>query len=280
MKFVKLPVAVEAIEVSVVLHWFQTDFELDGAAGPHGELPEWVMQAFRQNVLEVIYPEFVMLETKSGKMRGNKGDWIIQGALGEIYPCPGDVFAKTYREESFNAAGYGGFVIEHADGNRWRTLDSIGMPDWTDDRAEALCVTLRAHAEAYASDDPEDVRIKEVRHGAPIWVANLQYFTALRAILFDESQEPRNRLQSIDNEICRIHPAVPAPVRPPREARVSLLNGPEKTPEEIIKAQAEQLVGVANAIGLSVTIILGTTPETGDRAVPLIDVWKTGMERS
>jgi hypothetical protein len=55
-----------------------------------------------------------------------------------------------------------GYVIELAGGGKWRTLDSIGMPDWTDKIEEALCVSLRAHADAYAADDPEDVRIVPV----------------------------------------------------------------------------------------------------------------------
>lgn len=56
-----------------------------------------------------------------------------------------------------------GYVIEHADGTRWRTMDSIGMPAWTNDKAEALCVSLRMHAERFSEDDEEDIRIK------PVW---------------------------------------------------------------------------------------------------------------
>lgn len=51
-----------------------------------------------------------------------------------------------------------GWCIRHTDG-RWRTMDSLGMPDWTDDPKEALCLRLRKHADAYAADDPDDVRI-------------------------------------------------------------------------------------------------------------------------
>lgn len=52
-----------------------------------------------------------------------------------------------------------GFCIRHADGMRWRTLDSEGAPDWTAVEGEALCFSLRSHADAFACDDPEDVRI-------------------------------------------------------------------------------------------------------------------------
>lgn len=53
----------------------------------------------------------------------------------------------------------GGYAIQHADGKTWRTMDSIGMPDWTEDPREALVLRLRKHADAFAADDPEDVRI-------------------------------------------------------------------------------------------------------------------------
>lgn len=64
--------------------------------------------------------------------------------------------------ELAQAGSFGGYVIEHADGTRWRTLDSIGMPDWTDDRMKALCFSLREHADTFAGEDPEDVRIVTV----------------------------------------------------------------------------------------------------------------------
>ena len=60
-----------------------------------------------------------------------------------------------------------GYSIRHADGLRWRTLDSMGMPDWTEDEAEALCFSLRHHADAFACDDPDDVRIVSRRNQAP-----------------------------------------------------------------------------------------------------------------
>jgi len=54
-----------------------------------------------------------------------------------------------------------GWAIRHVDG-RWRTMDTIGMPDFTDDPAKALVCRLREHVDRYAADDPEDVRIVEV----------------------------------------------------------------------------------------------------------------------
>lgn len=54
----------------------------------------------------------------------------------------------------------GGWVIEYADGGRWRTMDSLGLPDWTDDSDKALCFRDRGHADLFALDDSEDVRVR------------------------------------------------------------------------------------------------------------------------
>lgn len=39
---------------------------------------------------------FLMISTLEGEMKANKGDWIIQGVHGEIYPCKDDIFRETY----------------------------------------------------------------------------------------------------------------------------------------------------------------------------------------
>lgn len=37
-----------------------------------------------------------MVETLEGKMKGKKGDWLMIGIDGEMYPCDQDIFDKTY----------------------------------------------------------------------------------------------------------------------------------------------------------------------------------------
>lgn len=34
--------------------------------------------------------------TLEGKMRGNKGDYLIKGVQDELYPCAKDIFEATY----------------------------------------------------------------------------------------------------------------------------------------------------------------------------------------
>ena len=57
-KFEKIPVVIEA---------YQTDVEME-------------------------------IETLEGTMKANKGDWIIKGVKGELYPCKPDVFDMTYKK--------------------------------------------------------------------------------------------------------------------------------------------------------------------------------------
>lgn len=37
-----------------------------------------------------------MVETLEGKMQGKKGDWLMIGVNGEMYPCDKGIFNKTY----------------------------------------------------------------------------------------------------------------------------------------------------------------------------------------
>jgi hypothetical protein len=37
-----------------------------------------------------------MVSTLEGTMTGQKGDWLIRGVKGELYPCKPDIFAATY----------------------------------------------------------------------------------------------------------------------------------------------------------------------------------------
>lgn len=39
--------------------------------------------------------EFIVA-TLEGAMTGHKGDWLIQGVKGELYPCKPDIFEATY----------------------------------------------------------------------------------------------------------------------------------------------------------------------------------------
>lgn len=42
--------------------------------------------------------EEIYIETLEGTMKADKGDWIIRGVKGEVYPCKPDVFDMTYKK--------------------------------------------------------------------------------------------------------------------------------------------------------------------------------------
>lgn len=88
MKFRKKPVTIEAVQISK---------RMDITS------PDWFAQAVQQNKV-VLHgmgkftrdEPWVEIETLEGVMRGNNGDWIIQGVKGELYPCKSDIFEATY----------------------------------------------------------------------------------------------------------------------------------------------------------------------------------------
>ena len=40
--------------------------------------------------------EAFSVETLEGTMKGKKGDWLMVGVNGEMYPCDNTIFEKTY----------------------------------------------------------------------------------------------------------------------------------------------------------------------------------------
>jgi len=78
-KFRKKPVVVEAIR------W-------DGSAEARSTLhllsPLVTFTIYKSGAIEI--------STLEGRMRANRGDWIIKGVAGEFYPCKPDIFAATY----------------------------------------------------------------------------------------------------------------------------------------------------------------------------------------
>ena len=85
-KFRKKPLEIEAERVSDLIAT---------ARGNWSALPPWIRQAYDAGSL-LFLPDAVEISTLEGRMRGDKGDWIIQGVQGELYPCKPDIFAGTY----------------------------------------------------------------------------------------------------------------------------------------------------------------------------------------
>lgn len=79
-KYVKKPVVVEAWQF-----------------GSGEEMPNWIHAAFDTGVVRCsANSDYLLIKTLEGVMQANKGDYIIQGVDGELYPCKPDIFKKTY----------------------------------------------------------------------------------------------------------------------------------------------------------------------------------------
>ncbi len=81
MKYRKKPVVIEAFR-----------FKIDKA------MPDWFNEKRITNEIVTHDDGTVEIKTLEGMMKANKGDYIIQGVNGEIYPCKPDIFEKTYDE--------------------------------------------------------------------------------------------------------------------------------------------------------------------------------------
>lgn len=84
-RFRKKPVEVE------VVRWIGTNVEeiLDFV----GRRDEPGSRAYHHATTESI-----CIPTLEGPMWASRGDWIIRGVQGEVYPCKPDIFAATYDE--------------------------------------------------------------------------------------------------------------------------------------------------------------------------------------
>jgi hypothetical protein len=85
-KFRKKPVVIEAVTCSEVLQ---------NAFGDRDVLPTWIVDAYDKSIF-VFLPDCISISTLEGSMLAQRGDWIIRGVNGELYPCKPDIFEKTY----------------------------------------------------------------------------------------------------------------------------------------------------------------------------------------
>jgi hypothetical protein len=86
-KYRKKPVVIDAVQLQQRFGW-----------------PDWFHDAVSANrIITFGLGKFandadphIEIHTLEGVMRGNIGDYIIQGVKGEIYPCKPDIFEATY----------------------------------------------------------------------------------------------------------------------------------------------------------------------------------------
>lgn len=84
MKFRKKPVEIEAYQIP-------PDDEQTRLAPP-----VWLLDAIVKGIVIAVPGGGLDIPTREGTMRGNVGDWVIQGVKGELYPCEPDIFVDSY----------------------------------------------------------------------------------------------------------------------------------------------------------------------------------------
>jgi len=87
-KYKKKPVVIEAFQ-------WTGDYK-------QKEDPEWMVEALQQGIVyfKHLGTENVQLviKTLEGDHIASRGDYIIQGVQGELYPCKPDIFEQTYEK--------------------------------------------------------------------------------------------------------------------------------------------------------------------------------------
>lgn len=89
MKYKKKPVVIEAYQYN---------------GGEVVDAPQWIKQAFDDDImffecrnLSEQTPRYdLLIRTLEGIHLANKGDYIIKGIKGELYPCKPYIFEETY----------------------------------------------------------------------------------------------------------------------------------------------------------------------------------------
>lgn len=61
--------------------------------------PDWLEAADEKGDIRIIGTGgcwYMQIKTLEGEMRAQKGDYVVQGIKGEIYPCKPDIFGASY----------------------------------------------------------------------------------------------------------------------------------------------------------------------------------------
>ena len=83
----KLPVVIDAFQ------WTGEE--------PNGLWPQWLLRNMAFGAVDISVGDqgvFMRVWNREGLMTASPGTWVIKGVNDELYPCPADVFAKTYEE--------------------------------------------------------------------------------------------------------------------------------------------------------------------------------------
>ena len=83
MKYRKKPVVIEAV------CW-------NGKYTDGTEWPDWFRDAMSAGTMSMQEDRSLLIVTLGGNHRGDIGDMVIRGTVGELYPCKPEIFANIY----------------------------------------------------------------------------------------------------------------------------------------------------------------------------------------
>lgn len=92
-KFKKRPVIIEAITFEEFICYGWQYLEEHGVVSAHG-MP-WSFE-YKGHPITHESDDCYLVPTLEGTMKFNRGEMLITGVNGEIYPCKMDIFEKTY----------------------------------------------------------------------------------------------------------------------------------------------------------------------------------------
>ncbi len=96
MRFIKKPVAIEAIQLQQDNIFQVTEF-INGKKP--NTMSDMAQDKWQDYVQLFIVNEGITIKTLEGEMMADFGDYIIKGVKGEFYPCKPDIFKLTYFTE-------------------------------------------------------------------------------------------------------------------------------------------------------------------------------------
>jgi hypothetical protein len=91
-KYRKKPVVIEAVSCAEVIATMNDNYVWK-------MLPKWVSDAYEEGVIREVRIGGFTVNTLEGPLTALRGDMLIQGVQGELYPCRDSIFIATYERE-------------------------------------------------------------------------------------------------------------------------------------------------------------------------------------
>lgn len=86
-KYCKKPVVIEAVSCADIIGAMEHSWLA---------LPKWVIDACDEGIINTITERGFTVKTLEGQLTALRGDMLIKGVAGEIFPCIDSVFVATY----------------------------------------------------------------------------------------------------------------------------------------------------------------------------------------